>query len=34
MSRLYRGRKLLRDALEDYARERRMVGPASTPHVF
>jgi len=25
MSRLYRGRKLLREALEDYARERRMV---------
>lgn len=29
MSRLYRGRKLLRDQLEDYARERRVVtGPA------
>ncbi len=32
MSRLYRGRKLLRDALEDYARERRMVGPSSGTH--
>lgn len=26
MSRLYRGRKILRDQLEDYARERRLVG--------
>lgn len=26
MSRLYRGRKLLREKLEDYARERRLVG--------
>ncbi len=33
MSRLYRGRKLLRDALEDYARERRMVGPSSGTHL-
>lgn len=30
MSRLYRGRKLLREALEDYARERRMVPDART----
>jgi len=34
MSRLYRGRKLLRDALEDYARERRMVGPASPGNIL
>ena len=33
MSRLYRGRKLLRDALEDYARERRLVGPVSASHL-
>lgn len=26
MSRLYRGRKMLRDQLEEYARERRLVG--------
>ncbi|MBN2309452.1 MAG: sigma-70 family RNA polymerase sigma factor [Candidatus Hydrogenedentes bacterium] len=26
MSRLYRGRKLMRDKLEDYARSRRLVG--------
>jgi RNA polymerase sigma-70 factor (ECF subfamily) len=26
MSRLYRGRKMLREQLEDYARERRLVG--------
>lgn len=30
MSRLYRGRKLLRDTLEDYAKERRLTG-ASNP---
>lgn len=30
MSRLYRGRKLLRDTLEDYAKERRLTG-ASIP---
>ncbi len=31
MSRLYRGRKLLRESLGEYAAERRMTGPAKKP---
>jgi len=31
MSRLYRGRKLLRERLFDYAKERRIVGEDADP---
>ena len=31
MSRLYRGRRMLRDLLADYARERGIEVPAATP---